>query len=447
MALTGIQIFKLLPKTNCGDCKFPTCLAFAMKLAAKQVALDACPHVSDEARAQLDEASAPPIRGIRFGTGDDAFKVGEESVLFRHEKTFYHMPGFAVIIEDSASDDEVQKKIAQVNDSEIERVGQHLKVDFVAVRSTSDAARFKAVVEQISSGSKAKLILLSEQPDNLRAALEVAAGKRPLIGTAAAATAEAFAALAKEFKVPLAISAADLEQLSALSETVKDAGIEDIVLVPQFKNAAQMLADLTQIRRAAIQKGFKPLGYPVMLLPDQIFEDELGETMIAAVGISKYASLILLNNIEKEKMMPLFTLRQNIYTDPQKPMQVKQDIYAIGEPNADSPVFITTNFSLTFFLVQGEVEASKVPAWLMVQDCEGLSVLTAWAAGKFTPGKIAEYVAESGIAEKVNHRNLVIPGYVSVISGSLGDKLSDWKIIVGPRDANQIPKLLKAGVA
>ncbi len=445
MALTGIQIFKLLPKTNCGECKFPTCLAFAMKLAAKQVQLDACPYVSDEARSQLDEASAPPIKGVTFGAGDQAFKVGEEVVLFRHEKTFYNVPGFAVLIDDSTSDDEIKAKIDQVNDSEIERVGQHLKVDFIAVRSTGAADRFKTVVQQVSDNSSANLILLSQNADNLKAALAVVAAKRPLIGVANEGNAEQLAAIAKEYKVPLAVTADDLDKLSALTEKIKAAGVDDLILVPDFKNGRQMLEELTQIRRAAIKNGFKPLGYPVMILPGDIFDDELGEAMLAAVGVCKYASLIVLRNIEKEKMIPLFTLRQNIYTDPQKPMQVAQKIYQIGEPTADSPVFITTNFSLTFFLVQGEIEASKVSAWLMVQNSEGLSVLTGWAAGKFTPGKIAEYIQESGIAEKVNHRNLIIPGYVSVISGSLGEKLSDWKIIVGPRDANQIPKFLKSG--
>lgn len=443
MALSGVEIFKLLPKTNCKKCGFPTCLAFAMKLAQRQISLDACPDVSEEAKRILGEAAAPPMRAVVIGTGDRAVKVGEETVLFRHEKRFVNPCAFALSIKDTLDSEEIKKKVKEVLDSEIERVGQKLRVDMISIDNESgDPGKFEAVVKQIVENvPQVPLILKSLNPSSIEVAVKYCSDKRPLIYAATANNLEAMVKIAKDNKAVLAVYAEGLEALSNLTEKIKTMGMEDLVLDSGARRAKDMLEHYTQIRRAAIKKNFKPLGYPVISFVER--GDTMLETALAGIGVTKYASIIVLSSIEKWKMLALLTQRQNIYTDPQVPMQVEQKIYKVGEPTPNSPLLITTNFSLTYFIVQGEVENSKVPSWLAVMDVEGLSVLTAWAAGKFTASKIAEFVKGSGIENIISHRELIIPGYVAILSGSLEEKLEGWKITVGPREANAIPSFLK----
>ena len=253
------------------------------------------------------------------------------------------------------------------------------------------------------------------------------------------------AGIAKTYKATLGVMANGLDELSNLTEKIKSLGVEDMVIDSGARKAKEILEHNTLIRRAAIKKNFKPLGYPVITFAQR--EDSLVESLIAAIGVAKYSSIVVLSSIEKWKNLALFTLRQNIYTDPQVPMQVEQKIYKIGEPNPESPFLITTNFSLTYFIVSGEIENSKVPGYLAVMDCEGLSVLTAWAAGKFTASKIAQFIKESGVENNIKHRELIIPGYVAILSGAIEDKLEGWKITVGPREANGLPAFLKSRAA
>lgn len=447
MALTGVEIFKLLPKTNCKKCGFPTCLAFAMKLAQRQASLDACPDVSDEAKRILGEASAPPIRPITLGAGDKAVKMGEETVLFRHEKKFVNPCAFAVEIKDSMSDDEINKIVDDVLNSEIDRVGQKLRVDAIFVSNASnDAGRFEDVVKSIASKAPAvPLVIATNNPAAAEAAVKAVADKKPLLYGADESNAEAMANIAKTYKVSLGVTAKGLDALSALTEKIKGLGVEDMVIDSGARTAKEILEDNTFIRRAAIKKNFKALGYPVITFAQR--DDRMLETLVATLGVTKYASIVVLSSIEKWKNLILFTLRQNIYTDPQVPMQVEQKIYKIGDPTPESPLTITTNFSLTYFIVSGEIENSKVPCRLAVMDCEGLSVLTAWAAGKFTASKIAQFIQESGIENEIKHRELIIPGYVAILSGAIEDKLPGWKVTVGPREANGIPAFLRSKVS
>lgn len=444
MALSGLDIFKKLPKTNCGECGFPTCMAFAMKLAARQSELDKCPYVSDEARDELSEASAPPIRKVEIGSGENAFKIGEETVMFRHEKTFVNPPGFGVLIDDSADETAIASVAKKVDDVSFERIEQMLKPKVVALRNSSGSAdKFVAAVKAIQSVTSAPLVLMSTSVDSLRAALGECAANRPLIHAADASNYEAMAGLAKEFNVPLAIKADDLAALADLSEKVQAAGVKDIVLDPSVGAGNAGLADVVRTRRAALKQKFKPLGFPFITFPALASDDPDVEMALAGVHLMKYAGLIILSDLDPARVLPLLVLLQNIYTDPQKPMQMSQGIYQIGEPKDDSPVLITTNFSLTYFIVSGEVEASRVPAWLCVMDVEGLSVLTAWAAGKFVPEKIAQFVNKSAVADKVKHRKLVLPGYVAQISGELDEELPEWQVAVGPREAGDLPHYLK----
>jgi acetyl-CoA decarbonylase/synthase complex subunit gamma len=424
MALTGVEIFKLLPKTNCKKCGFPTCLAFAMKLAQRQASLDLCPDVSEEAKAKLGEAAAPPIRPITLGAGDKAVKMGEETVLFRHEKKFVNPCAIAVDIKDTEEPAAQEAKIKEVVESEINRVGQLLRVDAIVISNDSgDAGKLETLAKLVAQKAPDVPVIVSTSDASAgAAALKAFAGKKPVL-----------------------YKGNGLDELSELTEKVKALGVEDMVIDSGARKAGEMIRDNTLIRRAALKKSFKPLGYPAINFAGR--DDSMLESLVATIGITKYASIVVVNSIEKWKNLALFTLRQNIYTDPQVPMQVEQKIYDIGEPAKNAPLLITTNFSLTYFIVSGEVENSKVPTRLAVMDCEGLSVLTAWAAGKFTASKIAQFIKESGVENNIEHRELVIPGYVAILSGAIEDKLEGWKVTVGPREANALPAFLKQKAA
>ncbi len=444
MALTGVEIFKLLPKTNCKKCGQPTCLAFAMKLAQRQASLDQCPDVSEDAKQKLGAASAPPIRPVTLGAGAKSVKMGEETVLFRHEKKFVNPCAFAVKISDTLTESEAGKVIDEVLASEIDRVGQHLRVDAVFLSNDSgDSAKFLALAKLAAQKApEAPVIIYTKDPETAGAALEPFIGKNAVLYGADADNLPAMAAKAKAAKAALGIAAKNLDELSDLTEKAKGLGIEDMVIDSGARKAGEILRDNTFIRRAALKKGFKPAGYPVINFA--VREDEMLEALVAGLAVEKYGSIVVLGSVRKWKDLALFSLRQNIYTDPQVPMQVQQKIYKIGEPGPRSPFLITTNFSLTYFIVSGEVENCKVPCRLAVMDSEGLSVLTAWAAGKFTASKIAQFITESGIEGELEQKELIIPGYVAILSGSIEDKLPGWKITVGPREANGLPAFLKA---
>lgn len=443
MALTGIEIFKNLPKTNCKECGFPTCLAFAMKLAAKQISLDACPHVSDEVKALLGEASAPPIRLIKVGAGKNELAVGEETVLFRHEKTFVHQPGYALLVNDTSNNEEISAKVAETKAASMERVGQALNFSLIAIKNESgDKDKFANAVNQVQSNTDLPLILLSSNADAMQAAVDIAKANKPLICGANEDNYEAMAQIAKSSQCPLVVSHdGGLDKLNDLSEKVQGLGVKDIVLYPGKPSLGTSISQLTQIRRTALKKAAKGLGFPVLACAcSDSIQDELAK---ASVLTMKYASIIILSSAEVGKMLPLFTLRQNIYTDPQQPLQVEEKVYKIGDATADSPILITTNFSLTYFIVASEIENSKVPTWLLVADAEGMSVLTAWAADKFNATKISKVINSCGIKEKAQNRKLIIPGYVSVLSGEVAEMLPDWEVVVGPREAGNLPAFLR----
>ncbi len=443
MALTGLDIYKKLPQTNCGECGVPTCLAFAMKLAGGQAELAACPHVTEEVIAALEEASAPPVRIVTVGRGEKEFKIGGETVLYRHEKTFVNPPGFGVLIETNSDDAEIEAKVKQADELSFERVGQVLRANLVAIKADSDSSRFVEVVKKVNEITDLPLMLISEDVETMREVIGLVAEKRPLICAATKDNYEAMANMAKEKSCPLVVKeSGGLSSLAELVEKITELGVKDIVLDPHADAGADTLKNLTFIRRAALKQKFRPLGYPVITWPSDE-EDDMLEAILAAVHVSKYGGVIILKSLEPWKILPLLVLRQNIYTDPQRPLTVEQGIYEIGSPDQNSPVLITTNFSLTYFIVSSEVESSKVPSWLCIMDSEGLSVLTAWAAGKFVPDRIASFFNKSGIDEKVKHKKLVIPGFVAQIKGELEEEIPDWEIVVGPREATDIPAFLK----
>ncbi len=456
MALTGLDIYKLLPASskdpaekahaNCKECGFPTCLAFAMKLAAKQTELSLCPYVSTESKAKLAAAATPPIRLITLSADGRKLESGNETVLFRHEKTFCHPTGLLVHVPDSLPAAEIGSLARSVAAYTVDYVGMGLQLDGLAIEAKSgDGGKFAAAVAAVRSACSLPLVLIAEDPAVMAAGLANTAGVTPLLCAATATNWEAMGRLAAQHKAPLVVRADSVAGLADLTEKLVAAGVEDLVLDPATRDFHGSLVALTQLRRLALKKNFRPVGYPIVTFPYLGVPegDPAMEALLAAQQIAKYAGLVVLSHFDPAMVYPLLVLRANIFTDPQKPIQVEPGIYPINKPGPDAPVMVTTNFSITYFAVANEVESSGLPGWLLVADAEGMSVLTAWAAGKFDAEKIAKTVKGTGIAEKVNHRKVVIPGHVAVLMGELEEELPGWEIKVGPREAVELPRYLK----
>jgi acetyl-CoA decarbonylase/synthase complex subunit gamma len=442
MALTGIQIYKLLPKTNCKECGFPTCLAFAMKLAAKQVELSDCPYVSEESKTQLAESAAPPIRLVTLKSNGYEAKAGNEVVLFRHEKTFYHQPGIFLRVLDTESETEIKEKVEAADHYKVNYVGIDLSIDGFAVASVSgDAANFASVIKAVRQVSQRPLVLMSRDAEIMKAGLAELAGENPLIYGADSNNWEAMVDLAKEYKSPLGVIETSLENLADLTQKITANGVEDLVIDPGGRTFSPALTYGTQIRRLSL-KNFRPLGYPVICFPGDAGDPGL-EAMLAAQAITKYAGFIVIDHFSPDSVYPILVLRKNLYTDPQKPIQVQPGLYEINSPKPEDPLLVTTNFSITYFSVANEVEGAGLPAWLLVTDAEGMSVLTAWAAGKFDAERIAKAVKEFNVADKTSRKQVVLPGHVAVLSGELEEELPGWEIRVGPREAVDLPTFMK----
>jgi acetyl-CoA decarbonylase/synthase complex subunit gamma len=410
-----------------------------MKLAAKQVDLALCPYVSDDAKEKLSEASAPPVRPVTLSSNGYEVKAGNEVVLFRHEKTFYSRPGLFLRVYDNETPEAIKAKVAPADEYEVEYVGIKLSMGgFVIQANGGDLAAAVSAVREVSH----RPVILLGDPDSLRTGLEKLKGEKTLIGLATDQNWQAMAALAKEFDVPLAVQAGSTDEMVALVEKIQGLELKDLVLAPTQRGFEGTLKANTIMRRMALKKNFRPFGYPIINFPGDVGDPGL-ELMLAAQAIGKYGSFIVLDHFKPDTVYPLLVLRENIYTDPQKPIQVTPGVYEINDPTPEDPVLVTTNFSITYFSVANEVEGSGLPAWLMVADSEGMSVLTAWAAGKFDSERIAKSIKTFNLAEKVNKKRLVLPGHVAVLSGELEEELPGWEIRVGPREAVDIPKFMK----
>ncbi len=444
MALTGLQIYKLLPgssknpevkaHSNCKECGFPTCLAFAMKLAQKQTELSQCPYVEDEAKAQLEESATPPIRLITLSANGRKLEVGNETVLFRHEKTFYHQPGLFIRLKDTQADAaEIAQTVSQYG---VEYVGMNLTLDGLAVEAAG--GDFAATVAAVKAACSLPLILLAQDPAAAEAGLKAAEGVQPLLWAANPDNWQAMANLAKQYRVPLAVQAGgnDLSALASLVEQIKEVGVEDIVLDPGVRDYSSSLNVFTQLRRLALKQNERRVGYPLIAFAGD-------DPVLAGQHIAKYAGFVILDRFSPATVYPLLVKRANLFTDPQKPIQVQPGLYELNNPGSNDPLLVTTNFSITYFSVANEVESSGLPGWLLVADAEGMSVLTAWAAGKFDADRIAKSVNTTGVIEKLNHKRLIIPGHVAVLMGELEEVLPGWEINVGPREAVDLPNYLK----
>jgi len=438
MALTGMQIYKSLPKTNCKDCGLPTCMAFAMQVAAKQRGLTDCPHISEEGKEALSDASAPPIRLIKIGPEGKIFEIGQETVMFRHEEKFHRPTGIAIRIPATLSDEDAGAMIERANKSRFPRVGAELRVALCAVEvETADpAGRAKLAAEK----SEIPLILVGGKADALKAAAEAIKDQKPMIYKADASNVEALAEIAATAKVPLAVHGSSLEELADLTGKAKDKGAEDLVL-SFSSNGGQTIRDMNIARRAALKKQFRPLGYPSMIEVQANSPDMEG--ILGGVFAAKYAGIVLVNGIEPWELLPIMVTVQDVYTDPQVPNTVEAKLYEIGGPGENSPVMFTTNFSLTYFSVAGEVERSKVPAYICVVDTEGLGVLNAYAGDKISAEAVVKTIAAQKVSDKVKHRKLIIPGLLPIFRAEIEDT-SEWEeVIIGPESAREIPAFLQ----
>lgn len=442
MALSGLDIYKLLPRTNCKDCGFSTCLAFAMALAQKKVSLEKCPHVTAQSKEALESAAQPPIKLVTIGTGERKIEIGNETVMYRHEQKFYHPCAIGLMIDDSSDEAEIAKAVDEINALQFERVGQTIGVDLICVRNTSGYQnKFVNAVRKVESATKLAIALYSCDAQSVTEALKIVGQRRPLIICDDGGKMTDFLKIAKEQNLPLCITCTSLDEAAELSVKAKQAGVEEIIINIKGKTMSDAIQDFTFARRVALKKNFRGLGYPFMAITQSSDPDlELAE---AVSYVLKYAGLVVITNRDKEYVFPLLVARQDIYQDPQKPVQVEPRVYEIGKVSKESPLLVTTNFSITYFTVAGEVESSKVPSRILCCDAEGMSVLTAWAAEKFTAERIAETLKKSGVEMMIDHKRVVIPGYVSVLSGKL-EELSGWKVAVGPKEASGIPSYLRS---
>ncbi len=438
MALTALEIYKVLPKTNCRECGFSTCLAFAMQLAAGKVAIDRCPPASPEAKETLGKAAAPQLPRVTIGTGDAGITLGDEVVLFRHEKTFYHPTAIAVSVSDTLGEDVFRARLAAIRALRFERVGQRLAVDLVALRCGSREPGRYARAAAAALSDTGKPLVLAAPCEALAAAVAAVGASRPILSPPPAEV-EPGARLAASAGLPMIVKAKGLSGLETALAAARAAGARDLVADPDAATPSEAVVASVAIRRLAIARRAAGIACPTAF---DLGGDFPAPFAAAAVLIPKYGSLLILDTADPADIFPLLTLRQNIFTDPQRPIQVEPGVYPIGTPTAASPVIVTTNFSLTFFTVRSDVEASKVPARLLIADCDGMSVLTAWAAGKFTAESIAKTLDESGIGGTVAHRTLILPGMVARLSGRI-EELSRWRVLVGPQESSALPGYLR----
>jgi acetyl-CoA decarbonylase/synthase complex subunit gamma len=353
------------------------------------------------------------------------------------------MPGIFIRVLDTESIEEIKEKVSAAEAYKVNYVGIDLTIDGFAVASVSgDADTFSQAVSTVREVSERPMVLLSRDPDIMKSGLDSIDGENPLIYGADADNWEAMADLALEYKTSLGVIDSTLDGLAELTEKITGKGVEDLVIDPGGRTLSPALTYGTQIRRLSLKKNFRPLGYPIISFPGDA-GDEGVESMLAAQAIAKYAGFIVIENFSPAAVYPLLVLRQNIYTDPQKPIQVQPGLYEINNPKPDDPLLVTTNFSITYFSVANEVEGAGLPAWLLVTDAEGMSVLTAWAAGKFDAERIAKAVKEFNVADKTSSKQVVLPGHVAVLSGELEEELPGWEIRVGPREAVDIPAYMK----
>jgi acetyl-CoA decarbonylase/synthase complex subunit gamma len=439
MALKALDIYKLLPKKNCKECGEPTCLTFAMKLAGSKTKPELCPYLDEHAKSVLGASTRPPVQRVKIGVGERSFTIGEEMVTFRHEKTFYHEPGIMIGVSDLMDAGRIQEITSRVRDHIMTRIGSDLRLNGIAIRNESGSAdAFSRAVASVEAVADLPEVLMAEDRVALEAGLALCGNYRPLIHAATRSSYKDLCALAKKFGCPLAVWGESLDELAELTGLCSAEGVSHLVIDLSSTSLHEMLNLTTAARQHAITRQTPALGYPIFIdtRPSGLQDAAL------ICGVLKFGSVLVSDTIPEESEKALLVLRQNIYTDPQKPIQITPGLYKVGNPGKDAPVLLTVNFSLTYFTLQGYLEASKIPSFMLIVDTEGLSVLTAVAAGKLSEELVGEALKKFGVDQEVTHKTLIIPGYAAPLSGRI-EEATGWKVLVGPRDAADIAEFLE----
>jgi len=445
MALKGLDIFKLTPKTNCKECGIPTCMAFAMKVAQGAIALEKCPYLDPSVIEELSDATAPPMKTITVKSGENTYTLGGETVLERHEKTFVSKALFALSVCNAADDAHNNEVFEKYSEVDYLRIGERMYVEFLYVNYVDGKGedRYIDLVNKAVATDRA-LILSVKDPAVAEKALEIAKDKNPILNGANASNYEALNALAVKYGVVLGVSGTSIEELHDTVEKIEKLGNKNLILDVGFASIKDAFRNAVEIRRSAIKGQDRTFGYPSLVNIERLAPgDPYLQAALASLFILDYGSILVLETLSYAQALPLFALRQNIYTDPQKPMRVEPGIYPINGADENAIIAVTVDFALSYFVISGELERSGVPINLIIPDAGGYSVLTSWAAGKFSAGSIAKFIEEEGIADKIKSRKLVLPGKVAVLKGELEDKLPGWEIIVGPNEAVQSVKFFK----
>ena len=446
MALTGMEIFKLLPKTNCRECGLPTCIAFAMSLASRKIELSACPYVSDEAKALLAASDAPPIQTVEMGDGGAPLKIGGETVVYRHEKRFNNPTGIALLLSDTLADKEADDRLLRLARLRYCRMGMNVGAELAAVKNQSrEPGKFMAMIEKATKQSDAKLILMCEDPDIMSRALDRFGDQKPLVYAATTENADKMAELAKKHACPLVARADDLEALGALSRRLTEAGVDKLVLDPGGETVRQAFFNQVHIRRAAVYQNNEALGFPTIAFPCDMADNLDVETMIAAMFIAKYAGIVVLSDIKGESLFPLVSQRMALFSDPEHPPLTPSGIYEIGDPQRNSPVLLASSWALTYYNLSLAVEAAQTPVFLCFQEitepdvmCWCRHCLRSTTKGNFDANATAQFVRGTKVADRVDHRKLVISERNAPLKAALEKALPEWEIIVGPDRADRL---------
>jgi acetyl-CoA decarbonylase/synthase complex subunit gamma len=442
MAVKGLDIFKLSPKKNCKECGSPTCMAFCMKVAQGAVPITKCPYMSEEAIALLSEATAPPMQTITVG----AHKLGGETVMMRHEKTLVNRNLFAATLCTCMDDATVEARLEGIRKVDYERIGEREMVECVFVHDAGDCAKFVELCKKAAALPDRTVIIDTKDVETAKAAVEAIKDSKPILNGANKDNFNDMNEIAKAAGLVLGVSGTDLSELHDTVAALEKAGNKNLILDVTAPTIKETFANAVLVRRTAIKDGDRTFGYPsIVNLGVLCNHDEHLETALAAMFVVKYGSIIVMDKVGYAEALPLYGLRQNIFTDPQKPMKVAPGIYPINGAGPDDPCALTVDFALTYFLVSGELERSKIPVNLLITDASGMSVLTAWAAGKFSSTSVKKFFDEFAIASKINNRTLIIPGKVAVMKGEIQDKLPEWNVVVGTREAVELVKYLRDG--
>lgn len=445
MALKGLDIFKLSPKKNCKECGSPTCMAFSMKVAQGAVSIDACPYFSEEAKAAMSEATAPPMKTIKVGAGENEITLGGETVLFRHEKTYVNKTRYAVALCNCMDDATIEAKLAEIPKVDYERIGERMCVDMVYVNYCAESGKDKYLdLVQKAAGLNRVLILACTDAEVAKEAVALVKDTKPVLNGANAANYEAMNAVATEAGIALGVQGADINELYDTVAALEKLGNKNLLIDAGTESIKSAYATAVQFRKAAIKDNDRTCGYPSIVNVACLAKGDAHlQAALASLFTMKYGSIVVMEQMTYAEALPLYGLRQNVFTDPQKPMKVEPGIYQLNGADENSICVTTVDFALTYFVVSGELERSGVPMNLIINDAGGLSVLTSWAAGKFSSGSIAKFFAEQDIENKIKCRKLVIPGKVAVLKGELEAKLPGWEIIIAPNEAVQLPKFFK----